>query len=182
MRKHSLLVQYRHRRRNRRPSIHPIPVLCLKRLTGRARLQYQAQLLQRQAPCQVLRLRRLRMNSPRSRLRDLRKRPAQKHARSITTEAASRELHGLIIAALHLVFVSLLMSHPRSTGRRSFGGPAFMITQTAILRVGVPGMGDIRGVPGITGTKGSPLSIGLRGHLSAGGSSRQIARGAHRIG
>ena len=44
--KHSLPVQYRHRRRNRRPSIHPIPVLCLKRLTRRLRLQ-------RQAPFQV---------------------------------------------------------------------------------------------------------------------------------
>ena len=32
--------------RNRRPSIHPIPVLCLKRLTRRLRLQ-------RQAPFQV---------------------------------------------------------------------------------------------------------------------------------
>jgi hypothetical protein len=39
-----------------------------------------------------------------------------------------------------------------------------MILQMAILGVGVPGMGDIRGVPGITGTKGSPLLIGLRGH------------------
>ena len=38
-----------------------------------------------------------------------------------------------------------------------------MILQMAILGVGVPGMGDIRGVPGITGTRVA-LSIGLRGH------------------
>jgi hypothetical protein len=39
-----------------------------------------------------------------------------------------------------------------------------MIMQMANLRVGVPGMGDIRGVPGITGTEDAPLSIGLRGN------------------
>jgi hypothetical protein len=90
----------------------------------------------------------------------------QKHARSVTTEAALRELRGLIIAALRLVFVSLLRSHPRSTGRRSCGGPAFMILQMAILGAGVPGMGDIRDVLGITGTKDKRLSVGLRGQPS----------------
>ena len=83
-----------------------------------------------------------------------------------TTEAASRELRGLIIAALRLVFVSLLRSHPRSTGRRSCGGPAFMIMQTVNLGVGVPGMGGIPGVPGITGTEDAPLSVGCESIVS----------------
>jgi hypothetical protein len=34
-----------------------------------------------------------------------------------------------------------------------------MIMQTVNLRVGVPDMGDIRGVPGITETKGPPCRL-----------------------
>ncbi len=90
--------------------------------------------------------------------------PPQKRARSATTtEAASRGSPGLIIVALHLVFVSLSRSHRRSTGRRSFGGPASMIMQLAILGVRVPDMVGIRGVPGIMGIEDAPLSLGLRG-------------------
>jgi hypothetical protein len=44
-------------RRCHRPfSIHPIPVLCLNRLTRPSRRQHQAQPLQHQAPFQVVRL------------------------------------------------------------------------------------------------------------------------------
>ena len=93
------------------------------------------------------------------------KRQLQKRARSITTEVASRDWV-LIIAALHLVFVSLLRSRPRPTGRRSCGGPAFMIMQMANLGVGVLGMGGIPGVPGITGTEDAPLSVGCEGIVS----------------
>jgi hypothetical protein len=42
-----------------------------------------------------------------------------------------------------------------------------MIMQTVNLRVGVHGMGDIRGLPGITGTEDWPVSIGLRGQLGS---------------
>ena len=57
------------------------------------------------------------------------------------------------IAALHRVFVSLLRSRPRSTGRRSCGGPAIMIMQPVNLGAGVPGGEGMRGAPGITGTE-----------------------------
>jgi hypothetical protein len=80
--------------------------------------------------------------------------PSKKRARPIITEAASRDIRwGLLIAAIHLVFVSLLPSRPRSTGRRSCGGPAIMIMHPVNGGVGVPGMGGIGGVPGITGTE-----------------------------
>jgi hypothetical protein len=80
--------------------------------------------------------------------------PSKKRARSIITEAASRDLRwGLIIAALHRVFVSLLRSRPRSIGRPSCGGPATMIMQPVNLGVGVPDMGGMGGAPGITGTE-----------------------------
>src|SRR5215469_13004501 len=75
-------------------------------------------------------------------------RRSQEHARSIITEAASRDWGGPIIAALHLVFVSLLRSRPRSTGRRSYGGPAIMIMHRVNLGVGVPGMEAMGGPPG----------------------------------
>ena len=53
-------------RRCRHPfSIRPVPLLCLNRVTGRSRLQHQAQHLQHQAPSQVVTLRRPRMKSPR---------------------------------------------------------------------------------------------------------------------
>ena len=102
------------------------------------------------------------MKSARVKPLDLRERPLQKRARSIITEAASRESRGLIIAALHLVFVSLSRSRPRSTGRRSCGGPAIMIMHPVNLGVGVPGGEGMGGLLGITGTKDAPPSIGLR--------------------
>ena len=80
---------------------------------------------------------------------------------STTTEATSQGSRGLIIAALHLVFVSLLLSHPRSTGRRSCGGPVIMIMHPVSSRVGVPGMGGMGGVLGITGTDDAPLPRAL---------------------
>ena len=80
---------------------------------------------------------------------------------STTTEATSQGSRGLIIAALHLVFVSLLRSRPRSSGRRSCGGPAIMIMHPVNSGVGVPGMGGMEGVPGITGTDHSSLSRAL---------------------
>ena len=157
MRRHSQAMCLLLRRYHRPFSIHPILVLCLNPVTARSRLQHQAQ-----QPFQVVRLDRLSVKRPRIQPLGLSERlPPQKRARSATTTAAaSRELRGLIIAALHLVFVSLLMNHPRSTGRRSCGGQAFMIMQTVNLRVGVHGMGDTRGVPGITGTEGWPLFEG----------------------
>jgi hypothetical protein len=78
----------------------------------------------------------------------------RKRTQSTTiTEAASRELRGLIIAALHLVFVSLLLNRPPSTGRRCCGGRATMTMHPANLGVGVPDGVVIRGMPGITGTE-----------------------------
>jgi hypothetical protein len=56
LRKHSRAMCRLLRRCHRPFSIHPIPVLCLKRLTRRSRLQRQAQRLQRQAPFQVVSL------------------------------------------------------------------------------------------------------------------------------
>jgi hypothetical protein len=87
--------------------------------------------------------------------------PPQQRARSIITEAASRESRGLIIAALHLVFVSLLRSRPRSTGRRSCGGPATMIMHPVNLGAGVPGGEGMGGAPGITATDDPPLPAAL---------------------
>jgi hypothetical protein len=83
--------------------------------------------------------------------------PLKKRARSIITEAASRESRGLIIAALHLVFVSLLTNRPRSTGRRSCGGPATMIMLPVNTGVGVHGGAVIRGIPVITETEDASI-------------------------
>src|SRR5215471_11338062 len=98
-------------------------------------------------------------------------RRSQEHARSIITEAASRDWGGPIIAALHLVFVSLLRSRPRSTGRRSYGGPAIMIMHRVNLGVGVPGMEAMGGPPGITETEakrlGSPYCSGRSRRIGA---------------
>jgi len=77
-----------------------------------------------------------------------------------TTEAASRGSRGLIIAALHLVFVSIrgcLTATQLPTRRRPCGGPAFMIMHPVNLGVGVPGMGGTGGAPGITGTDDASL-------------------------
>jgi len=170
MRKHSQDMCLRPLRWRRPFSIHPIPVLCLNRLTRPSRRQHQAQHLQHQAPFQVVRLRRPRMKSTRVKPLDLSERPLQKRARSIITEAASRESRGLIIAALHLVFVSLSRSRPRSTGRRSCGGPAIMIMHPVNLGAGVPGGEGMGGAPGITGTE-----IRLRRGMSAIGGKADIA-------
>src|SRR6516225_10722819 len=92
------------------------------------------------------------MKSPQVQPLSLSKR--QQRARSTaTTEATTRGSRGLIIAALHLVFVSLLRSHPRSTGRRSCGGPAIMIMHPVNSGVDVLGMVGMEGVPDITGTE-----------------------------
>ena len=112
----------------------------------------------------------------------LAERGTKKRARSIIAEAASRDWGGLLIAAIYLVFISLLRSRPRSTGRRCCGGPAIMIMHPVNLRVGVPGMGGIGGVPDITGTENAPLSIGLRGHRLKTARARPIALGARLIG
>jgi len=158
-------------RRCHRPfSIRLVPILCLNRVTSPSRPQHQAQHLQHQAPFQVVRLRSPRMKSTRVKPLDLSERPLQKRARSIITEAASRESRGLIIAALHLVFVSLLRSRPRSTGRRSCGGPAIMIMHPVNLGAGVPGGEGMGGAPGITGTE-----IRLRRGMSAIGGKADIA-------
>ena len=82
---------------------------------------------------------------------------SQQHARPIVTEAALRESRGLIIAAPHLVFVSLLRSRPQFIERRSYGGPAIMIMHLANLGVGIPGMEAMGGQPGITETEASSL-------------------------
>ncbi len=151
MHEHSRGMCLLQRRYHRPFSIHPIPVLCLNRPTRRSRLQHQA-------PFQVVRLDRQQVKSPRIQPLGMSERhQPQTRTRSIITEAASRESRGLIIAALRLVFVSLLRNRPRSTGRRSYGGPAFMIMQLAILGVGVPGMGDMGDLPDITGTEDDPL-------------------------
>jgi hypothetical protein len=159
MHEHSMCLRLH--RRHRRLSIHPVPIPCLNRRTDLFRRQHQARHLRHQAPSRVVTLRRLRMKSRVPPL-DLSERPPQKRARFIITEAASREPHGLIIAAIHLVFVSLSRSRPRSTGRRSCGGPAIMIMHPVNLGVGVPGGEGMGGPLGITGTKDAPPSIGLR--------------------
>jgi hypothetical protein len=179
MRKHSRVMCLLQRRYRRPFSIHPIPVLYLNRLTRPSRRQHRAHRLQRRAPFQLVRLHRLSMKRPRVQPLGLSKghRP-QIRARSITTDAASQDW-ALIIAAIPLVFVLLLRSHPRSTGRRSYGGPAFMIMQTVNSGVGVPGMEGIRGAPGITETE-EALSIGLRGIVSKRlGSPYRSGRSAH---
>jgi len=87
---------------------------------------------------------------------------SQQHARPIVTEAALRESRGLIIAAPHLVFVSLLRSRPQFIGRRSYGGPAIMIMHLANLGVGIPGMEAMGGQPGITETEAAWFALSLR--------------------
>src|SRR6516162_2888900 len=84
---------------------------------------------------------------------------SQQHARPIVTEAALRESRGLIIAAPHLVFVSLLRSRPQFIERRSYGGPAIMIMHLANLGVGIPGMEAMGGQPGITETEAAWFAI-----------------------
>ena len=184
-------------RRCHRPfSIRPVPILCLNRVTSPSRPQHQAQHLQHQAPFQVVRLHRLRMKSPRVQPLDLSERPSQKRARSIITEAASRDPRwGLIIAAIHLVFVSirrrfiatqlqplLLWHRPPSTGRRPCGGPAIMIMHPVNGGVDVPGMGGMGGVPGITGTEDGPAADWVARVSFQSGSARRTALGALRIG
>src|SRR6516162_6253631 len=87
---------------------------------------------------------------------------SQQHARPVVTEAALRESRGLIIAAPHLVFVSLLRSRPQFIGRRSYGGPAIMIMHLANLGVGIPGMEAMGGQPGITETEAAWFALSLR--------------------
>ena len=108
---------------------------------------------QRQARLQVMWLPRRRVNACRAHPLVLTERPSKKRARSIITEVASRESRGLIIAAPHLVFVSLLRSRPPSTRRRSCGGPAITIMHPANLSMGLRAGAVIRGIPGITGTE-----------------------------
>ena len=83
---------------------------------------------------------------------------------STTTEATSQDSRGLIIAALHLVFVSIrvcLTVTQLPTRRRPCGGPAIMIMHPVNSGVGVPGMGGMEGVPGITETDHSSLPRAL---------------------
>src|SRR5215472_19348165 len=82
--------------------------------------------------------------------------PLKNRGRSIITEAASRESHGLIIAVRHPVSISLLRSRPQSIGRRSCGGPAMMIMHPVNTGAGVHGGAVIRSIPGLTGTEGRP--------------------------
>ena len=79
---------------------------------------------------------------------------------STTTEATSQDSRGLIIAALHLVFVSIrvcLTVTQLPTRRRPCGGPAIMIMHPVNSGVGIPGMEGIRGLPGITETDDASL-------------------------
>ena len=74
--------------------------------SGGAAVPAVPQRLQRQAPLQAVALCRLRMKRPR--VQPLNPSEGQKRARSITTAAAPRKSRsGLIIAAIHLVFVSI---------------------------------------------------------------------------
>ncbi len=117
------------------------------------------------------------MNTCRVQLLALTEHPSKKRARSIITEATSRELRGLIIVAPRLAFVSLLQSRPPSTGRRSCGGLAIMIMHPVNLGVAVPGGAGIRGIPGITGTE-EPAAIDLaaRGSCQYGSAIAQAVR------
>src|SRR6516162_4036470 len=101
---------------------------------------------------------------------------SQQHARPIVTEAALRESRGLIIAAPHLVFVSLLRSRPQFIGRRSYGGPAIMIMHLANLGVGIPGMEAMGGQPGITETEAKQLGSPYRSGRSRCIGSRSRTR------
>ena len=95
------------------------------------------------------------MKSARVQPLDLSKGPKRARSTTTITEAASRDTRGLIIAALHLVFVSIrvcLTVTQLPTRRRPCGGPAIMIMHPVNSGVGVPGMGGMEGVPGITGT------------------------------
>lgn len=147
-------------RRHRLFSIHPTRPLCRKRLTGLSRRQPQVRLPDMWLPrrcvstCRVAQRDRTEQHRP------------QKRARS-TTEAASRESRGLIIAAPHPVFVSLLRSRPLSTGRRSCGGPAMVIMRPVNLGAGVPGGEGIGGLGRITRTE-----IGTS-KMSASGTKRR---------
>ena len=73
-----------------------------------------------------------------------------------TTTASRDPRWDLIIAAIHLVFVSVFRSFT-GVRLRPCGGPAIMIMHPVNSGAGVPGIGGIRGVPVITGTKGAPL-------------------------
>jgi hypothetical protein len=87
---------------------------------------------------------------------------SQKRAPSTTTtEVASRGTRwDSVIAAIHLVFVSIRQRFTR--GRpRACGGPAFMIMLRANSRAGVPGMGELRDLPVIRETDDAPLPATL---------------------
>jgi len=106
-------------------------------------LQRLARHLQRLAARQVVRPHRPR--TMRSRIQSLG--PSEGHrpqnrARSIATDAVSPDQRWALIAALHLVFVSLLRSLVRSTGRRFCGGPATMTMYPVNMGVGVRGTAD----------------------------------------
>jgi hypothetical protein len=86
--------------------------------------------------------------------------PPQKRARSITTtEATSRDPRsGLIIAAIHPVFVSTRGRFTATRARpRACGGPAITIMHPVNSGAGVLVMAGIGGVPGITEIEDPPL-------------------------
>ena len=116
-----------------------------------------------------MRLRRPRLKGTPVQPLDLSKRPKGAQSTATITEAASRDTRGLIIAAIHLVFVSirgrftatqlqpmLMWRQPRSIRRQPCGGPAIMIMQP--VNSGVPGIwGVVIVPPAITGTRDPPF-------------------------
>ena len=116
-----------------------------------------------------MRLRRPRLKGTPVQPLDLSKGPKRARSTTTITEAASRDTRGLIIAAIHLVFVSirgrftatqlqpmLMWRRLRSIRRQPCGGPAIMIIQP--VNSGVPGIwGVVIVPPAITGTKDPPF-------------------------
>lgn len=85
--------------------------------------------------------------------------PRQKCARcTITTEVTSRDpRRGLIIAAIHPVFVSIRGRFTATQARpQACGGPVITIMPPVNLGAGILVIGGIRGGPGITETEDAP--------------------------
>jgi hypothetical protein len=84
-------------------------------------------------------------------------------SQAITTEAASQACwDSLVIAAIHLVFVSIGWPFTATQGQpRACGGPATMIMHLVNSRVGVQGILGIPGIRGITGIEDASLSSAL---------------------